>query len=112
MVVNIRKTAKSGEEIFEAGGRIINVDSDTFKKQLDAFCAKGGKRVILDISKIDFIDSFGLGAIVGYHTMLQKQGRELVILNTNPNPDSYMRKLFEMTCLDVIFKVIDAEEKL
>jgi anti-sigma B factor antagonist len=111
MQMSGRKTEK-GEELFEICGRIINLDSDKFKTKFANFCQKGQKKVVLEISKIDFLDSFGLGAIVGFHTKLQKEGRELIILNSNPDPDSYMRKLFEMTSLDVIFKVVDSEDKL
>ena len=112
MVVTFRKSPNPEEDIMEVSGRIVNVDSEKFKTKLDAFCTRPQKRIIVDISKVDFIDSFGLGALVGFHTQLQKDGRELTILNLNQDKDSYMRKLFEMTSLDIIFKVFDSEEKL
>ncbi len=112
MGVSMKLRTAGDKEILEIGGRIVNVDSDKFKGRLASFSQKGQKRVIVDLSKVDFIDSFGLGAIVGHHTMLQREGRDLVILNTNPDPKSYIRRLFEMTSLDTIFTIVDKEENL
>ena len=112
MGIAIKTRTKDDVDILDISGRIVNVDSDKLKTHLEDFIKKGHKKVIIDLSKVDFIDSFGLGAIVGHHTALENEGRELVILNMNPDSNSYIRRLFEMTSLDTIFKIVDKEEDL
>jgi anti-anti-sigma factor len=46
----------------------------TFKKVVSKFIEEGPKNVILDLSKIDFVDSSGLGALV--HLVKQAQSAE------------------------------------
>ncbi|MBD3393620.1 MAG: anti-sigma factor antagonist [Chitinivibrionales bacterium] len=112
MAIKITTRTAGENEILVLEGRIVNVDSDKFKGRLESFSEGGRKKVIIELTKVDFIDSFGLGAIVGHHTMLQEQGRDMVILNMNPDPQGYIRRLFEMTSLDTIFKIVDKEEDL
>ena len=98
--------------VLSINGRIINVDAEKFKSKLEEFCGKKQAKVVVDFSQADFIDSFGLGTLVGFHTQMQKAGRELVILNTNPNPMGYIKRLFEMTSLDTIFHIVTEEDEV
>lgn len=41
------------------------------------------KKLILDLSSVDFMDSSGLGLILGRYAAVQKVGGELVVLNPN-----------------------------
>ncbi len=45
----------------------------------------GAKRVTLDLEKLDYIDSSGLGYIVTLHERLEKNGQELVLVNLQPH---------------------------
>jgi len=38
---------------------------------------------------------------------MQKEKRELVILNANPDKSSYLCRLFELTNLDKVLKIVD-----
>lgn len=88
-------------------GRVIGVDSRRLKTKMEAFYKKNIGRIIIDISGIEFIDSYGLGVIVYYHTCMHKAGRELLLFNSNQNPQAYMPRLFELTKLDRVFTVIN-----
>jgi anti-anti-sigma factor len=93
-------------------GRVIGSDSEKFKKKLEDFCGKGHPTVLIDLTETEFIDSFGLGILVGNHKLLSEEGRRLVLLNANPNPTSYVRRLFEMTHLTRVFTIVADEESL
>jgi anti-anti-sigma factor len=92
--------------VLELTGRVIDVDVDKFSKKLQALYKKGEQQIILDLSKTNFIDSHGLGIIVYYHTLMDKENKKLLILNMNPDDQSYVKRLFELTNLDKVLHII------
>jgi anti-anti-sigma factor len=90
----------------ELTGRIIDVDVKKFQRRLDQLYKKKNPTIIIDVSRANFIDSHGLGTIVYYHTLMQKEKRELIILNTNTDRNSYLNRLFELTNLDKVLKIV------
>lgn len=86
--------------------RIIEVDADRidaamaiqFKEDMRTETLEGPDRVVLDLSKVDFIDSSGLGAIVA--SMKQMGGkRRLDLAGLTPTVD----KVFRLTRMDTVF---------
>jgi anti-sigma B factor antagonist len=75
-----------------------------FKQQLLALVEAGHPRIALDLSEVDFIDSSGLGAIVG--ALKQVSGRgDLVIFGVKPA----VMNLFRLTRMDKVFRLFPAE---
>lgn len=95
-----------GVPMMELTGRIIDADVKKFQRRIDQLYKKKYGRIILDVSCANFIDSHGLGTIVYYHTLMQKENRELVICNTNPDRNSYLNRLFELTNLDKVLNIV------
>jgi anti-sigma B factor antagonist len=62
---------------------------------------EGVTNVVLDLARLNFMDSTGLGVIVTDHKRVQRGGGTLTIL-----PSSPVRRLFEITglahCLDIV----------
>ena len=48
------------------------------------------------------MDSHGLGTIVYYHTLMQKEKRKLILVNKNTDETSYLNRLFSLTNLDKV----------
>ncbi|MEY2569028.1 MAG: anti-sigma factor antagonist [Actinomycetota bacterium] len=63
---------------------------------------QGQRRVIMDLAKLEFVDSTGLGALVGARKRVRESGGELVL--TNPLPQTL--KLLELTGLNAVFMII------
>jgi anti-anti-sigma factor len=102
------KPEEEGAEnpILELEGKIVDVDVKKFQHKLDQlYKNKEVHRIVLDVSKVDFIDSHGLGVVVYFHTLMQKDRRQLVILNANPDRNAYLNKLFEVTNLDKVLEI-------
>ena len=49
------------------------------------------EKLILDLSAVDFMDSSGLGLILGRYAAVQKSGGDLVVLNPNPGVMKILR---------------------
>lgn len=112
MSLRIRLKKVKEVPVIELGGRAIDVDVKKFSKMLAALYKKRASRIVIDLSRTSFVDSHGLGIIVYYSTLMQKQGRQLVILNDNPDQRNYVRRLFEVTNLDRVMRTITSMNDL
>lgn len=74
----------------------------TFKDIVRDLTATEGAPVILDLSKVEFLDSSGLGAIVAVMKMLGPD-RPLEVAALTQG----VRKLFRLTRMDTVFKIHD-----
>ncbi len=61
------------------------------------------KKTVLDLSAIDFMDSSGLGLIMGRYSLMEKLGGELTLREPNPR----IVKIFELAGL---FRLVKIEE--
>ncbi|MFV0514075.1 MAG: STAS domain-containing protein [Jhaorihella sp.] len=71
-----------------------------FKEQMRRETATGPDRIILDLSKVDFIDSSGLGAIVASMKQLEAH-RRLDLAGLGP----VVEKVFRLTRMDTVFRL-------
>ncbi|MCL2218455.1 MAG: STAS domain-containing protein [Chitinispirillia bacterium] len=107
MALEITVKAEGTDPILELSGKIVDVDVKKFQHKMDhLYKNKELGRVVVDVTRADFIDSHGLGVIVYFHTLLQKEKRTLVILNANPDNNSYLNRLFEVTNLDKVLNIV------
>ena len=63
--------------------------------------------VVLDLENINYMDSTGLGELVGYLSRFQDSGKRLRLVN----PNDTIVKLLQLTRLDQVFKIYTSEEK-
>ncbi|WP_126992289.1 STAS domain-containing protein [Thermosipho globiformans] len=63
----------------------------------------GEKYCILDLSHLKYIDSSGLGILVGLHKSFKLQGGEIVLVNMNEN----IKNLLKLTSLDRVLNIKD-----
>lgn len=108
MAITIKIKKHNELPILTVSGRLISVDSEKFQKKLESFCKKNPEHSVIDISEVNFIDSFGLGTLVHHHTQIEKAGGTFTVLNSNTDPNTYIQRLFSMTGLDRIFKIADS----
>ena len=71
-----------------------------FKQKMLQATEHPAKRVILDLSKVDFLDSSGLGAVVGAMKQMG-QGRKLDLVGLTPT----VEKVFRLTRMDTVFRI-------
>jgi anti-anti-sigma factor len=107
MSLEIRLDTRDNIPVIELLGRAVDVDVRRLIKRLDSLYKKNSKVIGLDVTNTNFMDSHALGTIVYYHTLMQKQERQLVILNGNKDPGAYLNRLFELTNLDKVLKITD-----
>ncbi|TAF54315.1 MAG: anti-sigma factor antagonist [Oscillatoriales cyanobacterium] len=85
LTVSLRGTreVKNNYQLFRLTGLLDAFSEPNFRKALDKFVEQGPSNIILDLSKIDFVDSSGLGALVQLVKKAQTAGGVLQVV-TNP----------------------------
>lgn len=71
-----------------------------FKDNMMELTSHPSGRVILDMSNVEFLDSSGLGAVVGSMKQLGR-GRQLDLVSLTPA----VEKVFRITRMDRVFKI-------
>ena len=90
-----------------AGDLVIGEPESTFKRTVTRLLEEGRVHLLVDLARVGFLDSSGLGALVRALTISQKEGGQTKLLNAGPQ----VRKLLEMTKLDSVFEIHDDLEK-
>ncbi|MGQ9870212.1 STAS domain-containing protein [Leptodesmis sp.] len=85
MTVSLRGTreVKDDYQLFRLTGLLDAFSEPTFRKVMTKCVEEGPKYLILDLSKIDFVDSSGLGALVQLAKKAQSADGSIQIV-TNP----------------------------
>jgi anti-sigma B factor antagonist len=86
------------------GPRLDAAAAPKFKSDMVDVISKGTTRIILDLSRIDFMDSTGLSSMMSTMKTLAGQG-EMVLCGASEK----LRRLFSITKLDRgVFRIFDS----
>ena len=70
------------------------------RQEVAQLVAAGDARLVLDLAAVDFIDSTGLGAVIGALRRARSHDGELVLVCPEPR----LQRVFEMCDLDRVFE--------
>jgi anti-sigma B factor antagonist len=88
-----------GRCVVKVKGEIDIYTAAEFKKQINAAIEEVAGDLHIDCSEQQYMDSTGLGVLIGALKRMKEQGRNIYLENLRPN----VRKLFAITGLDKIF---------
>ena len=91
--------------------RVLDARMDThgiadFKAKLKEHLDRGCTRVVLDLSDVEFVDSSGLGAMVGMFKLLPPGG-DMALCGLQPT----VQNLVKLTRLDKVFRILPTLEE-
>ena len=87
---------RDGWAVARASGDLDLTTAIRLREQVVQVITGGQPRVILDLQEVDFVDSTGLGVIVGLLKRARGQGGDLRLVSTRTS----LRKVLELTDLD------------
>ncbi len=82
-------------------GQITHERSAELREKILGLADSPAKNVILDIAEMPYIDTSGLGVLVGARTHLKKRGVDFRIINAQEK----VKKVFHLTRLAKLFGV-------
>jgi anti-sigma B factor antagonist len=94
--------------IIDIGGRIVLGDeTESLRRAVRDMIAKGKKKIVLNLAEVDYIDSSGVGELVGSFTAVRNSGGELKLLNLTQK----VQDILNVTKLYTVFDIKDDEFK-
>ena len=93
--------------VLAVSGEVDVATVPRLREQLHALVASGTPRIVVDLDAVDFLDSTGLGVLVGALKRVRNNGGELALVCTSPR----IRKVFEVTGLTGHLTIFDSREK-
>ncbi|MDW7673038.1 MAG: anti-sigma F factor antagonist [Bacillota bacterium] len=103
-------TIKKANEILliQMKGDIDLVNAEKFRLMVDKQIEKKiFKHLIINLQEVDFIDSSGLGAILGRYKKVIEQGGQVVIISPKPQ----VLRILDLSGFTKIMKVFPSEEQ-
>lgn len=88
--------------IVDVSGRItVGEGSMALREIVRKLVESGNKRILLNLHNVGYIDSSGLGELMGTYTSVRNQGGQLKIVN----PSKRVHDLLHMTRLNMVFDI-------
>jgi anti-sigma B factor antagonist len=92
--------------VIDAEGKMVLGDGDVeIKQAVDDLVQKGNKSVILNLAKVPYVDSAGLGEIMRCFTALRRDGGNFKLVS----PNQRIIDLLNITKLLNVFDIYDNE---
>ena len=82
----------------KVAGEIDLSSAHQFKQELEKALAEKRQNICIDFEKLSYIDSTGLGVVIGVYGSIKKDGFSIKILNPRDN----VKKLLSISGLDKI----------
>jgi anti-sigma B factor antagonist len=107
MSLDIREREREGVIILDLSGRLtVGDEVSKFRERMHQLIDAGRRNIVLNMEKVDYVDSTGLGAMVMCFTTLQRAGGKVRLLNLTRRSI----ELLVMTKLTTIFEVFNDEQ--
>ena len=107
MSLDIEQSEREGIIILNLNGRLIVGEPVTdLRAKITRLSAAGANNVVLNLAKVDYIDSTGLGGMVIGYTTLKKAGGALKLTGMNRRN----LELLVLTKLSGIFETFEDEQ--
>jgi len=96
-------TRKTGNVvIIDIEGKVVLGEGDVeVKKTVDDLLNRGNKKFILNLAKVPYLDSAGLGEIIRCYTTLRKSGGNFKLLSPN-------RRIVDLLTITKLLDVFDS----
>jgi len=106
MSLTIGTREVSHVSILDVKGRIVLGDEiHTLRDAVRGLVGQGKKKIILNLAEVDYIDSSGVGELVGCFTTVRNAGGELKLLNLTQK----VQDVLHVTKLYTVFDIKDDE---
>jgi anti-sigma B factor antagonist len=101
MELSLATRSVSNHTVLEIGGEIDVYTAPRLRERLIEMVGAGERQVVVDLGRVEFLDSTGLGVLVGAHRRLRAGDGSLSLVC----PHERLLKIFRITGLDSVFEI-------
>jgi len=106
--LDLRESMKNDFHVLSVGGEIDVYTAPSLREKIEEVLGDNVTMLAIDLENVGFLDSTGLGVLVGAMKRLNERDGNLVVTCTKP----HILKVFEITGLSKVFDIRDDLEKL
>lgn len=93
--------------LIPSGKIVIGDEVAAIREKIKELLGQGHKNILLNFSNVSYIDSTGVGALVGSFTTIRNQGGQMKLTNLSQR----VRDILLVTKLLTVFDVYEKEEE-
>lgn len=101
MDFRVEVTEQHGWTVVGVAGEVDVATAPGLRSRLIDLIAEGRHRLVVDLSWVDFIDSTGLGVLIGALKRVRSHGGDLQLVVDDPR----VHKIFAITGLEQVFDI-------
>ena len=102
-------TVQSGKiGVIEVKGSLVGgEETDELRNAVADFVEQGTKMLVIDLSKVTYLNSTAIGVLVSAHTTFSKNKGHVKLCGINKN----INNIFVITKLTLVFDVVDSRDE-
>jgi len=106
LALHIANREVNGMAVLTLGGRIVlGEESSALRKNVDGLLVGGNKKIILNVDRVGYIDSAGLGVLVAMYHAAKSHGASLALCHLG----SHFEGVLQITKLLTVFDTYKTE---
>ena len=106
MLLNVSVVDSGTWTILRVAGEIDMATCPDLRQQIVGQIQQGNTQLVIDLASVDFIDSTGLGVLIGGLKRARSQGGDLRVSGVHGR----IERLFELTGLGDVLVIVDVDE--
>lgn len=100
--MEVKQYAEGDITVLEVAGAVrLGESAKQLAAEMERIFRETGGGLLLDVARIDYVDSTGIGELVGYLQRFTQAGRKIALLR----PHQRLEALLKLTQLDSIFPI-------
>lgn len=100
------RSVESKPPIIELEGEVDVYTAPQLKQQMISLLESGARELVVDLTKVDYLDSTALGVLIGGLKRMRERDGNMVLVCPSPR----IRRVFEITGLDKIFDIFNTAQ--
>lgn len=101
------RTLEQELPVIELEGEVDVYTAPQLKQQMINLLDSGTKEMVVNLSKVSYLDSTALGVLIGGLKRMRERDGNMVLVC----PSARVRRVFEITGLDKIFDIYETEQE-
>jgi anti-sigma B factor antagonist len=99
--MKISRADKDGVVVLQVSGKLMGgPDADAFDQQLKQILGEGGRKILVDLGDVSWVNSTGLGILIAGHAQVNRAGGEMKLCKVSRRVESILM----ITRLNMIFE--------
>jgi anti-sigma B factor antagonist len=93
--------------VLDISGKItLGEATANIRRTVNDLLENGGKKIVLNLREVNYVDSSGIGELVRTYTSVTKEGKQIKLLSLTEK----IRELLVITKLLTVFQVYESEQ--